>query len=371
MPQLPTNIGEAFANKTLKKFWGKAISPDICSTDYEPIAALGGTDRVHILSFLNNPNLTAYTVGTDMSTQEWMGDVESDLLLDQKYYYDFQIDDLDKFEAYVNDLDSNLIEAAAGVLQQQIDSYILGTFLPDTKVGHRVGSNYIRGSGAITAAGAMTMAQAGSGEGTGNIPSSAAGRNMGVSFDSGATWYRISARTSSVACTVTDWNGSTYTGGAQTEKVIRFEAGDPVALTSSTIYAKITTLASVLTTDYIPTTDRWLVVHPTVGAYLRQASELIPAVPTAYENVVEKGIIGYISGFKVYESPLVRGDNSGGYYCPAGHKSFITFAHTWKESRVVKPDARFATRYQGLNVYGAKVPTERRKAGAYLFCTVS
>ena len=364
MPILPVNIGEKFASKTLKKFYGKAVAPEICNTDYEPIASVGGTDRVHILSFLNNPSLTDYTPGTDMNTETWMGDIEDDLLLDQKKYFDFEIDDLNKFEAYVDDLDSNLLESAAGVLQQRIDSFVLQLGSNNVKAGHRVGSDAMRDSFIVSAAGAL-LGAADDALG-GRIPLDAA--SLGLKFASSDTWYRISAVTDSSHATLTDWNGSTYSGGAKTQQIITIEAYTSVTVTTSTIYAKIVDLATKLNKDDIPTDNRYLVVHPDIGADLRQATELIPAVPVAYEKVVENGLLGYISGFKVYESPRIRGDNTNGYFCIAGHKSFITFAHTWKESRVVQPDARFAKRYQGLNVWGAKVPIERRKAGALLFC---
>ena len=123
-------------------------------------------------------------------------------------------------------------------------------------------------------------------------------------------------------------------------------------------------------TDNIPTEGLWLTVHPQIGAIIRQCTQYIPAVTKAYENVVENGIIGYISGFKILESALVQGDATNGWYNPGGHKSFITFAHSFKESRIVKPEGRFATRYQGLNVWGAKTPVIRRKAGVALFAKV-
>jgi len=46
---------------------------------------------------------------------------------------------------------------------------------------------------------------------------------------------------------------------------------------------------------------------------------------------------------------------------------FITFADKWSESRVVDAEDQFAKKYQGLFLFGAKVPHQRRKAGAVLF----
>jgi hypothetical protein len=52
---------------------------------------------------------------------------------------------------------------------------------------------------------------------------------------------------------------------------------------------------------------------------------------------------------------------------PANHTQMITFAEKWSESRVVDAENQFARKYQGLFLYGAKVPRYRRKYGAVLF----
>ncbi len=56
-----------------------------------------------------------------------------------------------------------------------------------------------------------------------------------------------------------------------------------------------------------------------------------------------------------------------GYQILANHKAMITFAEKWSESRVVDAENQFAKKYQGLFLYGAKIPAYRRKYGALLF----
>ena len=58
-----------------------------------------------------------------------------------------------------------------------------------------------------------------------------------------------------------------------------------------------------------------------------------------------------------------------GYLIPANHKGFMTYADKWAESRVVDAENQFAKKYQGLFLFGAKVPRYRRKYGAILFAT--
>jgi hypothetical protein len=58
---------------------------------------------------------------------------------------------------------------------------------------------------------------------------------------------------------------------------------------------------------------------------------------------------------------------STGYQIPALHTGMITYADKWSESRIVDAENQFAKKYQGLFLYGAKVPAYRRKYGAVLF----
>jgi len=51
----------------------------------------------------------------------------------------------------------------------------------------------------------------------------------------------------------------------------------------------------------------------------------------------------------------------------AGHKSAITFAMAFTETGIEDLQGNFGKAYKGLNVYGAKVVDERRKALATLY----
>ncbi|MBU0959878.1 MAG: hypothetical protein KKB31_08065, partial [Nanoarchaeota archaeon] len=194
---------------------------------------------------------------------------------------------------------------------------------------------------------------------------------MGVSFDAGVTWYKISAMADSDSFTVTDWNDSTYTGGTKTGVEVVIEALYPIVVTSTNIYAKILDLATKLDKDKIPQDNRFLVIPPDVGNLLKQSSQLVVAVQESYKDVVQNGLLGSVAGFKIYVSNQVLGDGTNGWHCLAGHKAGITFAHAMTESRILDSEDNFAKKYQGLNVYGAKVLVERRKALAELFCVIT
>ena len=387
MPLLPTNLGVKYAKGTLKKFYEKAVTPEITNQEYESELKVGGGDRIVVLSFLNNVTMNDYTPGTAMSTEQWMGDINNTLTLSQKKYHSFEIDNLDKFEAYVNDLDSTLIQDASDILAETIDAYVLG-FYTSTKVGNRVGSDYdsdakpaadsgvatvTTGTGAVelTDPGIHFAPVAADGAQTSGGISTTALVGIGIKFDGDGAYYKISAWTDSDTFTITDWNDSTYTGGTKTSVEFVLEAVYPKTVSKTTIYADIASLSQKLSDDKMPKSDRWIVVPSAIAEILKQATELTPAVQMAYEDVVLNGLVGKVAGFKVFENEQISGSSTKGWRCLAGHKSFITFAHAYTESRIVISEGNFAKKYQGLNVYGALVPVERRKAGAYAYWILS
>ncbi len=378
MPLVYTNTGIKYANRVLKKFYQKAVTPEITNQEWEGQISPGGGDRLTILSFLNSVSLSNYTPGDAMATEKWLGETADSLHVNQKKYWNFEIDSVEKFEAFVNDLDSALMDDASNVLAETIDTYVLALFT-NSKVGNRVGSDYKSadensGVATVTASsGAVDIADPGvSFRGGGELLTSGgisttALVGLGIKFAGDSAYYKISTWTDSDTLVVTDWNDSTYSGGAKTSVEFIIEAVYPKAVSKTSIYADICTLASRLSSNKVPQTDRWIVVPPDIGALLRQATELIPAVPTAYDDVVLNGLLGKVGGFKIYESTLVDGNSTDGWHCMAGHKASICFAHAFTQSRIIESEGNFAKKYQGLNVYGAVVPVIRRKGLAEAF----
>jgi hypothetical protein len=121
---------------------------------------------------------------------------------------------------------------------------------------------------------------------------------------------------------------------------------------------------------------------------LKQSSALQPTgIAEIYTGTVINGRVMRVGAFDVHlavgsrvstrvgKSTTVIADNvitagAVGYQMIANHTGFITFAEKWSESRVVDAENQFAKKYQGLFLYGAKVPAYRRKYGALLFGSV-
>jgi len=240
----------------------------------------------------------------------------------------------------------------------------------------------------------------------------------GIRLTSGATWatewYRITAITDSGAATILNWddavsgypipNGDILRGlyggrdftsdvngdgkpTTQTGWGWEFQAAIPTTVTSATIYEHFTLLDEVLNKDLNPNEDRHVVLPFAGKTMLLQASELQPSgIEMLYTNTIVNGKIGRVAGFEVHTTSqgrfstkvgkttatstgadTVEVAGTTGYLFPAFHKSFCTFAFKWSESRTVTAENQFAKKYQGLYLYGAKVPTLRKQAGAVLF----
>ena len=413
-----SNFGEAFAKNTLRKFYMSAITPVIANTDYEgEIKAIG--DRVNILMFLDDITLSDYAVGTDMTTQH-PTDTEASLVIDQKKYYNFDIDSVDKQFTYVDDEDSVLIENAAKILEKAVDQRLLRTYIEEVKAGNRVPNgasmvgtwNFVVGNTGTyvtitttATVGTATLTGATSGKPEFDyFPVDILNRGFRImSTQTNSPWYKITARTSSTVITFNNWDNS-VTGSNLVVGGLQGIAGDidgaeqfdgagagygcqiegmkATQATTTNIYALVVDLAKKLDENDIPQDNRHLSVPPWFYNTLVRASQVQPAIAIAYEDVLKNKRVARVSGFDVHmvsndrfstdvEPAYPSGAADSGtisYKILANHIGFITFAHKWNESRVIDAQLQFAKLYQGLNLYGFKVLNMRRKAGAYLYC---
>lgn len=242
-------------------------------------------------------------------------------------------------------------------------------------------------------------------------------------------WYRVVSVTDSYTATIENWDSATsgssipngdilrwlYGGAGDDERTYdqngdgkptavvnnganagwgwEFQAAVATGVTAANIYEAITKLGTALDKNEIPDTDRHITVPPIAMELLKQASELQPAISMAYEGVVLNGKVGRVSGFDIHmaagsrvstrashktAASVMNGadtttallyDGTVGYQILANHISYVTFAYKWSESRIKDAEDQFAKKYQGLHLYGAKVPALRRSAGAVLFAS--
>lgn len=233
-------------------------------------------------------------------------------------------------------------------------------------------------------------------------------------------WYRIASVTSSVVAALTEWDGATGGSDFAEGDTLRFlfggdgrnfsrygstgdaklttmsglgweiQAAIATSVSASSIYDQVTLLAEALDENEVPTTDRHFTVPPPIVTQLKQSSEMQPTgIAEVFIGTVINGRVMRVGAFDVHSAAGARvstrsghststgtgGDvvltaGATGYQMPANHKAMITFAEKWSESRVVDAENQFAKKYQGLFLYGAKVPGYRRKYGAILFGSI-
>jgi hypothetical protein len=231
-------------------------------------------------------------------------------------------------------------------------------------------------------------------------------------------WYRISGVTDSVTATITEWDEATsgsdfeegFTlrglfggdgvnfpkGGSGDASLMtmsslgwEIQAAIATSVSGASIYNQITLLAEALDQGEVDNVDRHLTVPAQVVTQLKQSSALQPTgIAEIFTGTVINGRVMRVGAFDVHLAagsrvstraghPTVAAADIGPSVVPvtgaignqivANHTGFITFAEKWSESRVVDAENQFAKKYQGLFLYGAKVPAYRRKYAAMLF----
>jgi len=233
-------------------------------------------------------------------------------------------------------------------------------------------------------------------------------------------WYRISGITNSMSATLTEWDeatsGSDFAEGDTLRGLFggdgvdfpkygdgnaklttmsslgwEIQAAAATTVTASNVFDHTTLMAEFLDDNEIPQGDRKIPCPPAFVTTLKQASELQPSgVEVIYEGTVINGKVMRISGFDIhsaagtrvstraglstaagYGSDIALTTGAVGSLIPATHTACCTFAEKWSESRVVDAENQFAKKYQGLFLYGALIPDQRRKFASMLFATTS
>lgn len=348
--------------KTVELLYNDTLYPFITNTKYEGEIKNAG-DRVRIRT-LAKITLSPYTKGTTLVAQD-LNPTDEDLIIDQQHYFKFQVDDIDKIQ---NDIDA-INEYAMNTkndMAELIDTDLLSYMRKNVDGDNAVGTAYSTGTVSVAATTGVVT-----GSGT-TFTSAMVGGYF--QWTGSANWYLVTAYSSATSITIKDLDGVAYTGGVETASTYVINAATATAITKNNIYAQIVALRTALGESLTPKEGRFLVVNSHFEGLLLQAPEFIPAVQTAYNNVVEKGLIGSIAGFKVYTSELVDGNNSTGYWFVAGTRDFCAFAaQIMKVSMIPSSQSEntFMTTCKGLLVYGRKVCEGNRGRGAVLRATLA
>lgn len=320
-----TKLAEGFAKKVIKIFFEDAVSDEITNKDYEGEID-GKLSKLNILTFAK---MTLQTYSGSALTADTPQESNAQLVTDQQKAYYFKIQSLSKFKSWIEEPSGTLVEQNAGLLKEAVDAYVLGLWTK-AAAGQWLGTNYTTGTvtvttgtGAVVGVGTtFTAAMVGK-------PFKATGHTK---------WYRVKTFTDATNIVIendSDDETSAYGGGAiggGTAYVI--QANTAVALTKTNIYSYIVQMGILLDQAKVPKKGRYIVFPSAAKIAINAAAELIPAVPTAYGEVVLNGKVSMVDGMAVYVNEQVAGDNTTGYHVIAGHKSGICFALGFVESGV-------------------------------------
>ena len=227
------DFGINFHRSVLRKYYENAVTPAIVNTNYEgEIKEFG--DRLRLLSFLHDIQLSDYTAGSDMGVQS-LFDTSEELVINQQKYYNFAIDKVEELFTYGSDVADALIENSAKELQKTVDSFVLSKLAEGVAAGNWLGQNIhftavgdstsTMASITTTATGGTLVVQAnvvgGLGGGTIETPDGTLAyvgfstNDLGkpVRLTSGTTWatewYRITAFTDTNTVSIVNWDDAT------------------------------------------------------------------------------------------------------------------------------------------------------------------
>lgn len=346
--------------------YDQSILDAIVNRDYEgEINAVGSK-----LNILNIARITEKTYdGSDLSADS-LFENNAVLTIDQWKSFYWKEKTIDNWRSYIKDPHSTVVQQKAEERNKNMDTFALG-FYGDVAAGNRVGTDHDDGTVSIDASGNVT----GSGS---NFTAAMVGR--GFKATGHDVWYRVKTYNSATSIVIEDDKDditSAYTGGVisgGTSYVI--EAVTPVAITTANLLAQVGALAVKLDEaeanghNAVPDSDRWLIAPPKFFDTLNRANGVALHVPQVYEDLVKKGFMGMLQGFKLFKSNRLTGNNTDGYHLLAGHPNWMTFAEKLLEADIEEElIGNFGSAYKDLFVYGAKVTDSRRGFASELLAT--
>lgn len=354
-------IAQGFSQKVMKAMYDRNILGEITNRDYEgEINAVGS--KLNILDF---DKVSEKTYANSPLTADSLTENNGALTIDQEKSFYWKEKTIDNWLSYIKNPHPTIIEQVANERSRNMDLFVLGKY-GSIGAGNRVGTDYTTGTVSIDASGNVT------GSGT-TFSAGMVGR--GFKATGHTKWYRVKTYTNATAIVIEDDLDdvtSAYTGGViNASATYIVEANTALALTTSNLIQEIAALRLKLDSaekngyHAVPDDNRFLIVPPEFQDLVVRASGVVLHVPEVYDNLVQKGFIGQLLGFKLFTSNRLTGDNTNGYRVIAGHSSWLTFAQKVLAARMEEDlIGDFGAAYKDLFVYGAKVKDARRHFAA-------
>ncbi len=362
-----TKIAEGFSSKVMQQVYDRDLLDSIVNRNYEgEINGVGS--KLNILDF---SKLSEKTYADTAMTADSLAENNGALVIDQYKAFYWKEKTLAKWLSYIKNPHPYIVTQVANERAKNMDLYALGLYA-DVGAGNRVGTDETTGTvtvdvttGVVTGAGTtFTAAMVG----------------KGFKASGHTTWYRVKTFSSTTSIVIEDDFddvASAYTGGAIVAlSTFTVEAVTKITITAANILNKVALLKQKLDLaekngyTAVPDGDRNLIVPPEFFTVLTQGTGVVLHVDEAYQDLVKKGYMGELQGFKLWKSNRLTGDNTSGYHCLALHQNWLTFAEKVLDARMEEDlIGDFGTAFKDLFVYGGKVKDIMRHQAAELFAT--
>ncbi len=362
-----STLAQGFSQKLMLEMYDKDLSSVITNTDYEgEINGVGSK-----LNILNFDRVSEKTYADAALTADSLTENNAQLVIDQYKSFYWKEKTLANWLSYIKNPHPTIVTQVANERNKNKDEYLFGLY-GDVGAGNRVGTDYSTGTVTVD----VTTGQV-TGSGT---TFTAAMVGKGFKADGHTTWYRVKTYNGATDIIIEDDKDdvtSAYTGGAIAGgSTYTIEANTVISITTANLLQYVGQLKKKLDLaeangySSVPDTDRFLIVPPEFEYNLVRASGVALHVPEVYQELVKKGFITELLGFKVFKCNRLSGDNTDGYHVLAGHSNWMTYAEKVLEARIEEDIiGDFGSAYKDLFVYGAKVTDARRHFATELFAT--
>lgn len=353
-----TKLAEGFSQKLMKEVYDKSLIDVVVNRDYEgEINGVGS--KMNILNFARISEKT-YT-GANL-TADSLYENNAVLVIDQYRSFYWSEKTLDRWLSYIKNPHSTIVTQKGDERNKNMDTFVFGLY-GDVGAGNRVGTDYTDGTVTIDVTTGLVT-----GDST-TFTSDMVGR--GFKATGHTAWYRVKSFSTTESIVIEDDlddTDSAYTGGAiGAGASYTIEANTALQITTANLLNSVAKLKEKLDLaeknghSSVPDSGRWLIVPPEFETLLVQATGVALHVPAVYEDLVKKGMITMLQGFKVFKSNRLTGDNTDGYRVLAGHSNWCTFAEKLLTADMEEDlIGNFGSAYKDLFVYGAKVTDARR-----------
>lgn len=367
-----TDTSIKYQTKALQKFFQRSMYVDVVNDDFEVQNVTDPKMKKSVDKKFKEFVVTTLTGGgwkstngTDPITYTKVTEVISRLIVNLFLEITDEIPSVAAFASAVDAPDSEIINQAGNALYEEMDKALL-SYWAKAAAGNWLGTSFVTGTCTVAnTTGVVTHSATGFVASMAGKPFRAAGHTK---------WYRIKSYTDSSHIIIeddSDDNASAYTGGAiGSGAAFEIQAHTCYATTKSNFKLALDTLQNMLTDAKVPDDGRrWLAMPSIASPILKAAPEFNVSIESAFKDVQIKGLLAHASGFDLYFLPSswFTGDNTNGWNCVGGHKSFITGAFGYLENITVIPAENNPNGHsdliKGLFGHGEKVADERKKAG--------